>query len=63
MKKIEENKGKLVKSDSISEKTRLQDEIKESKGKVIEEVNAMLTAEISAFPRFIAQIEMKNPNF
>jgi len=40
----------------------LQSEINEAKGQVAEEVNATFTAEISAFPKLTAQIEMKKIN-
>ena len=52
----------LTKSHSDSEKNRLQEEVKENKGKIAGEVNAILTAEISAFPKLTAQIEAKNIN-
>ena len=54
---------KLENSNNEVEKTRLQNEINEGKGKIAEEVNATLEAEISAFPKLTAKIEMKNPNF
>jgi len=63
MKKIEESEEKMAKSNNDSEKSRLQNEIRENKGKIAEEVNAVLTAEISAFPKLTAQIEMRNINF
>ena len=62
MKRIEENEEKIAKSSNFSEKNRLQNEIKQTKGKIAEEVNAVLTAEISAFPKLTAQIEMRNIN-
>lgn len=62
MKRIEEDEERLAGSSSDTEKTRLQKEIKENKGKIAEEVNVALEAEISAFPKLTAKIEMKNPN-
>lgn len=63
MERVKEDEEKLESSNNENEKTRLQNEIKENKGRVAEEVNATLEAEISAFPKLTAKIEMKNPNF
>jgi len=62
MHQIEEKEQALAKISNSSEKTRLQNEINETKGKVAEEVNATFTAEISAFPKLTAQIQVKNIN-
>lgn len=63
MARVKEDEEKLESSNNESEKVRLQNEIKENKGRVAEEVNATFEAEISAFPKLTAKIEMKNPNF
>jgi AIG1 family len=62
VKENEEELEKLGSSNNEVEKTRLQNEIKADKVKVAEEVNVTLEAEISAFPKLTAKIEMKNPN-
>jgi len=63
MRQIEEKEQVLAKISSSSERTRLQNEINETKGKVADEVNARLTAEIGPIPKLTAQIEMKNIHF
>ena len=64
MKRIEENEEKLAKfNDNDTERNRLQNEIKENKSKIAEEVNAVLEAEISAFPKLTARIEAKGIHF
>lgn len=62
MNQIARKEKEIAKTDNASEKTRLQNEIKENKSKIAEEVNAVFEAEISAFPKLTARIEMKNPN-
>jgi GTP-binding protein EngB required for normal cell division len=62
MKQIEEKEQELAKISNGSEKTRLQNEINETKGKIADEVDVTLTAEISAFPKLTAQMQMKNVN-
>jgi len=57
---INEKEHELAQTNNVSEKSRLQNEINETKGKVAEEVNATIEAEISAFPKLTARIEMKN---
>lgn len=63
MGQIEAKEKELASTNNISEKTRLQNEINETKGKIADEVNTKLTVEFSAFPKAVAQIEMRNPNF
>jgi len=63
MKQITEKEQKLSQTNNVLEKSRLQNEIKETKGKIAEEVNAIIEVEISTFPKLAARIEMKNPNF
>ena len=63
MEKVAGAEKELTKSHSDSEKNRLQEEVKENKGKLVEEVNARLTAEIGPLPKITAQIEWKNINF
>jgi len=63
MEQIAQKEQALVQTDNVSEKARLQNEINETKGKIASEVNATLTAEISAFPKLTAQIEWKGINF
>ena len=60
MNQITEKEHELAQTNNVSEKSRLQNEINETKGKVAEEVNATIEAEISAFPKLTARIEMKN---
>ncbi|RHZ36506.1 GTPase [endosymbiont GvMRE of Glomus versiforme] len=57
---ITQKEQELAQANSVSEKTRLQNEINETKDKVVEEVNVTLEAEISALPKLTARIEMKN---
>jgi hypothetical protein len=60
--KIKEDEEILENSGDNNERNKLQNEINQTKGKIAEEVNATLEAEISAFPKLTAKIEMKNPN-
>jgi hypothetical protein len=60
MNQITQKEQELAQANSVSEKTRLQNEINETKDKVAEEVNVTLEAEISALPKLTARIEMKN---
>jgi len=60
MSQINEKEHELAQTNNVSERSRLQNEINETKGKVAEEVNATIEAEISAFPKLTARIEMKN---
>lgn len=62
MQQIEDKQQVLATTSNSSERTRLQNEINETKNKVAEEVNVTFTAEISAFPKLTAQIQMKNIN-
>ena len=62
MKQIEEKEQALVQTNNVSEKARLLNEIKENKSKIAEEVNVTFEAEISAFPKLTAQIQVKNIN-
>ena len=63
MEQIVQKEQELSETDNVSGKAKLQNEINETKGKIASEVNATLTAEISAFPKLVAKIEIKNPNF
>ena len=58
MEQISQKEQELIRNPL--EKTRLQNEINEIKGKIADEVNATLTAEIGPIPRLTAQIELKN---
>jgi len=60
MNQIEEKEKELEKTIDNSEKTRLWNEINETKGKIADKIDVTLTAEVSAFPRLIAKMEMKN---
>lgn len=62
MNQITEKEQQLAQTSNVSEKSRLQNEINETKGKIAEEVNVTLEAEISALPKLTARIEMKNIN-
>ena len=62
MNQIEGKEKELAKAIDSSEKTRLQSEIDETRGRIADEVNVTLTAEISAFPKLTAKMEMKNIN-
>ena len=63
MKQITEKEQELSQTNNVLKKSRLQNEIKETKGKIAEEVNAIIEVEISTFPKLAARIAMKNPNF
>ena len=58
MKKIKENEEKLVRSNNDAEKNQIKSEIKENKGKVVEEINARLGIELSLTPKFTAEVLM-----
>jgi Leucine-rich repeat (LRR) protein len=60
---IEKKQQELEKTSNSSEKTRLQNEIKEDKGKFAEEVNATLGVKIGPIPELTAQIEWKGVHF
>lgn len=54
---IEKKQQELEATKITSEKTRLQNEIKENKGKFAEEINATLGVKIGPIPELTAQIE------
>jgi hypothetical protein len=62
MTKIKADEEQLANSSNDAERNNLQNKINEAKGQVAEEVNVVLGAEISAFPKLTAQIEMRNIN-
>ncbi|CAI2187250.1 8621_t:CDS:2 [Funneliformis geosporum] len=57
MEQIAHKEQEIAKTSSGSVRNKLQNEINETKDKIASEVNATLTAEISAFPKLTAQIE------
>lgn len=63
MEQIVTKEQEIGKINNHTEKSQLQSKIKENKNKIADEVNAVFAAEISAFPKFTAQIEMKNFHF
>jgi hypothetical protein len=64
MKQIEEKQEELRNTDNDLEKNRLKGEIKERKGKIVDEVNVKVIGKISAlFAEISVETELKNVNF